>query len=211
MTKVFFFLFFFFNKCLKKIKSTPKEYHIFIEGRGLSTRTAPLAISNEGNPTQHRLQTKQPQHKAPVLSKEPSHVSTDARHLRRWTTPERPSLSTHHPKEINDGTWSDPRRCPQEHASKDVHSDGMSRCRGVQRSTVGARKPPSSTRRTTKRGASMPLFKITPIATAISRATKDYRGLRLYRRFEKKNSILQHHITIYSTYINNSQMHRKVT
>lgn len=89
--------------------------------------------------------------------------------------------------------------------------DGMSRCRGVQRSTVGARKPPSSTRRTTKRGASMPLFKITPIATAISRATKDYRGLRLYRRFEKKNSILQHHITIYSTYINNSQMHRKVT
>jgi hypothetical protein len=59
-------------------ESTPKAYYIFIEGRCLNTRTTPLATSNEDNPTQHRLQTKQPQHKAPVLSKEPSHVSTDA-------------------------------------------------------------------------------------------------------------------------------------
>jgi hypothetical protein len=35
--------------------------------------------------------------------------------------------------------------------------DGTSRYRGVQHNTVGARKPPSSTRRTTKRGASRPL------------------------------------------------------
>jgi hypothetical protein len=93
------------SSCLFFFESTPKAYHIFIEGRGLSTRTAPLATSNERNPTQHRLQTKQPQHEEPVLSKKPSHVSTDAKHLRRGTAPKGSSLSTHHPKEINGGTY----------------------------------------------------------------------------------------------------------
>jgi hypothetical protein len=104
-------LFFFFE-------STPKAYLIFIEGRSLSTRTAPLATSNERNPTQRRLQTKQPQHKEPVLSNKPSHVLTGAKHLRRGTAPKGTSLSTHHPKEINGGTWTDPRSSPPEHASK---------------------------------------------------------------------------------------------
>lgn len=129
MLKLFFF------------ESTPKSYHIFIEGRSLSTRTAPLATSNERNLTQRRLQTKQPQHKEPVLSNKPSHVSTGVKHLRRGTAPKGTSLSTHHPKEINGGTWTDPRSCPpeHEHASSDVHSALMN-CHGPLRRRIEAAK-----------------------------------------------------------------------
>jgi hypothetical protein len=41
-------------------ESTPKAYHNIIEGRGLSTRTLPLAASNERSTTPHRLVQRQP-------------------------------------------------------------------------------------------------------------------------------------------------------
>ena len=95
---------------------------IFIEGRGLSTRTVPLAVSNERNPTPHRLQTKQQQHKEPAISYKQSRVSTDVGHLQRKQLQKGPSLSTHHQQKNDGGTWTVPKRRHPGHASRGVHS-----------------------------------------------------------------------------------------